>query len=44
MHAKSAVNNIHWIFAVTVLATSTLSKLDFADIFMDSAYFFDKIG
>ena len=44
MHAKSAVYNICWVFAVTVLTTSTLSKLDFADIFVDSAYFFDKIG
>jgi hypothetical protein len=44
MHTKSTVNNIRWVFAVTMLTTSTLGKLDFADIFVDSAYFFDKIG
>ena len=44
MYAKRAVDRIHWLFAEAVLTTSTRGKLDFADIFMDSAYFFDKIG
>jgi len=44
VHAEAAVNRIHWVLAVTVLTSSTRGKLGFADILVDSAYFFDKIG